>query len=167
MKPRGPTRLNIFFFLKVYLELFDLKKNGLGIFSFILKCKPNFLVRYIMNIICWVKFQLKYLAVFIGIFSLKGLYMYFWIIFMKLWHCPICNGTLETLNWSKMWKILSLFPKSVSTTFPEKPQMKINILKKHSIYFILDQKKFSSVPLYIRHCHLCMEGQLKLRLQSL
>ena len=72
--------------------------------------------------------------------------MYFWIIFMKLWQCLICNGTLETLNWSKMWKILSFFSKSVSTTFPEKPQMKINILKKHSIISFLIRQSFQVYP---------------------
>ena len=33
--------------------------------------------------------------------------------------------------------------------------------------YIINQIKVSRVPLSIGHCHLCMEGHLKLRLQSL
>jgi len=34
-------------------------------------------------------------------------------------------------------------------------------------YFLLDQEKLLRVPLWIGHCHLCMEGYLNLCVQSL
>ena len=40
-------------------------------------------------------------------------------------------------------------------------------LKNDNILQIIDQKKASRVPLWIEHCHLCMEGHFKKRLQSL
>ena len=39
--------------------------------------------------------------------------------------------------------------------------------KTTDIFHIIDQIKVSRVPLWIGHCHLYMEGHLKLRLQSL
>ena len=42
----------------------------------------------------------------------------------------------------------------------EKPQLK-------KIVFILDPTKLLRIPLLIGHCHLCTEGHMKLRLQSL
>ena len=37
---------------------------------------------------------------------------------------------------------------------------------KIGIKFILDQTKLSRLPLEIGHCHLCIEGHLKLYLQT-
>ena len=39
--------------------------------------------------------------------------------------------------------------------------------KNDGIFHIFDQIKVSRVPLQIGHCHFCMEGRLKSRLQSL
>ena len=39
--------------------------------------------------------------------------------------------------------------------------------KNYGIFHIFDQIKVSRVPLQIGHCHFCMEGRLKSRLQSL
>ena len=55
----------------------------------------------------------------------------------------------------------------ISTAEKEIFGVEHEIKKKQNIFHIIDQIKVSRVPLWIRHCHLCMEGHFKIRLQSL
>ena len=54
-------------------------------------------------------------------------------------------------------------------TFEEKPQKKKRVWRNKNVdlQFMLDLTKLSRVSLQIGHCHLCLEGHLKVCLQSL
>ena len=85
--------------------------------------------------------------------------------------CPVYNGTLETFVWSIMRKTLSLFRFSKSSIMiismhvflqykcasPRETTKHWYII--HNIY----QINRLGVPLWIGHCHHCMEGHLILQ----
>ena len=91
--------------------------------------------------------------------------------------------TLETFIWSEMRKIPS-FSDSKTVYFWVSPSLLINkkceshirretasenihFKEKNGYVISTYPDKSCRVPLYIGHCHICMEDHLKLRLQSL
>ena len=82
--------------------------------------------------------------------------------------CPIRNDTLEIFIWSIMGKILSFFHRFNSNKSLKHPQFKKKQFQNFKHHYLIQTiwQSFKWIALWIGHCHLCMEGQLKLRLQS-
>ena len=84
------------------------------------------------------------------------------------------DGTLETFICSIICKMFSLFLgwmcliMIIPLRFPVVEMRKSVLLRNHNlnnyidVYFILNQATLLMIPLWISHCHLCMEGDLKL-----
>ena len=98
---------------------------------------------------------------------------------IQRWKCLIWNGNLETLKlWNiyllKFWKLPSVFwfEKCLLlwVTFTEKPQMKINSLKKQQHWYLFhtwSDKAFQGTVVNRVLPSLHVAGHLKSRLQSL
>ena len=90
---------------------------------------------------------------------------------------PWCNATFTTVSFKalfryqylQLWKLVIFncdFSVKVTCAFllHENMQKLQNLtlltLKNDDIFYIIDQIKVSRVPLWIRHCHLCMDLKL-------